>query len=276
MPDLTVKIPRSIHNTLVDRASKSGSTIETIVNLALSEYLNTPLHTLFQVSTSGALVAGVYDKQVSVQTILEHGDFGLGTFAHLDGEMVVLDGHAYQVLGTGAVAEASPNAWAPFAVVTRFSPETNVTLGPISTFLELQRLCDSHRKSGNLFYALRLDGTFARIRTRAVNPAAPGARLLDAAKAQSEFSFENISGTLVGLWSPGFSSAFSVAGYHLHFLSSDHQHGGHVLDLEAEQLQLQLETLNDFHLVLPESRSFLRADLSKNTADELAYAERAH
>jgi acetolactate decarboxylase len=276
MPDLKVKIPQSISNALVDRASKRGAAIETIVNLALSEYLNTPLHTLFQVSTSGALVAGVYDKQVSVQTILEHGDFGLGTFAHLDGEMVVLDGHAYQVLGTGAVAEASPYAWAPFAVVTRFSPETNVTVGPVSSFLELQRLCDPHRKSGNLFYALRLDGNFARIRIRAVNRAAPRARLLDAAKAQSEFSFENISGTLVGLWSPGFSSAFSVAGYHLHFLSSDHQHGGHVLDLEAEQLQLQLETLNDFHLVLPESQSFLRSDLSKNTADELAYAEQAH
>jgi acetolactate decarboxylase len=276
MPDLAVNIPRSISHALADRASKSRASVETIVNLALSEYLNTPLHTLFQVSTSGALVAGVYDKQVSVQTILEHGDFGLGTFAHLDGEMVVLDGHAYQVRGTGAVAEASPDAWAPFAVVTRFSPETNVTLGPVSNLSELQRLCDPHRKSGNLFYALRLDGNFARIRTRAVNPAAPGARLLDAAKAQSEFSFENVSGTLVGLWSPGFSSAFSVAGYHLHFLSSDHQHGGHVLDLEAERLQLQVETLNDFHLVLPESQSFLRADLSKNTADELAYAEQAH
>jgi acetolactate decarboxylase len=158
MPDLMVKIPRSISNALVDRAAKSGASIETIVNLALSEHLNTPLHTLFQVSTSGALVAGVYDKQVSVQTILEHGDFGLGTFAHLDGEMVVLDGHAYQVRGTGAVAEASPDAWAPFAVVTRFSPEINVTLGPVFSFLELQRLCDSHRKSGNLFYALRVDG----------------------------------------------------------------------------------------------------------------------
>jgi Alpha-acetolactate decarboxylase len=166
MPDLMVKIPRSISNALVDRAAKSGASIETIVNLALSEHLNTPLHTLFQVSTSGALVAGVYDKQVSVQTILEHGDFGLGTFAHLDGEMVVLDGHAYQVRGTGAVAEASPDAWAPFAVVTRFSPEINVTLGPVFSFLELQRLCDSHRKSGNLFYALRVDGAFARIRTR--------------------------------------------------------------------------------------------------------------
>jgi acetolactate decarboxylase len=276
MPDLAVKIPRSISHALVDRASKNGASVETIVNLALSDYFNTPLHTLFQVSTSGALVAGVYDKQVSVQTILEHGDFGLGTFAHLDGEMVVLDGRAYQVLGTGVVAEASPDAWAPFAVVTRFSPETNVTLGPVSSFPEPQRLCDPHRKSGNLFYTLRLDGNFARIRTRAVNRAAPGARLLDAAKAQSEFSFENVSGTLLGLWSPGFSSAFSVAGYHLHFLSRDHHYGGHVLDLEAEQLQLQLETLNDFHLVLPESQSFLRADLSKNTADERAYAEQAH
>jgi acetolactate decarboxylase len=196
MPDLTVKIPQSISNALADRASESVASVEIIVNLALSEYLNTPLHTLFHVSTSGALVAGVYDKQVSVETILEHGDFGLGTFAHLDGEMVVLDGHAYQVLGTGAVAEASPDAWAPFAVVTRFSPETKVTLGPVSSFQELQRLCDLHRKSGNLFYALRLDGTFAHIRTRAVNPAASGARLLDAAKAQSEFRFENVSGRL--------------------------------------------------------------------------------
>jgi acetolactate decarboxylase len=63
MPDLTVKIPQSISNALVDRASKSGASIETILNLALSEYLNTPLHTLFQVSTSGALVAGVVPSQ---------------------------------------------------------------------------------------------------------------------------------------------------------------------------------------------------------------------
>jgi acetolactate decarboxylase len=205
MPDLTVKIPRSISNALADRASKSGASVETIVNLALSEYLNTPLHTVFQVSTSGALVAGVYDKQVSVQTILEHGDFGLGTFAHLDGEIVVLDRHAYQVLGTGAVAETSPDAWAPFAVVTRFSPETNVTLGPVSSFQELQRLCDPHRKSGNLFYALRLDGNF-RALGRAINPAAPGARLLDAANAQSEFSFEMSRGRSSDFGRPVFQA----------------------------------------------------------------------
>jgi acetolactate decarboxylase len=32
-----------------------------------------------------------------------------------------------------------------------------------------------------------------------------------------------------------------------------------------------MEALIDFHLALPETESFLKADLSKNTADELAY-----
>jgi acetolactate decarboxylase len=109
-----------------------------------------------------------------------------------------------------------------------------------------------------------------------VNPPQPGTRLVDAAKAQSEFSFTDIDGTLIGLWSPGFSSAFSISGYHFHFLSKDRQHGGHLLDVKADPLRLKVEALTDFHLALPESEAFLKADLSRNTAEELAYAEQAH
>ena len=85
-----------------------------------------------------------------------------------------------------------------------------------------------------------------------------------------------MAGTLVGLWSPGFSSAFSVPGYHFHFLSEDRQHGGHLLDCTAGPLRLRMEALTDFHLALPEIESFLKADLSRNAANELAYAEQAH
>jgi acetolactate decarboxylase len=85
-----------------------------------------------------------------------------------------------------------------------------------------------------------------------------------------------MAGTLVGLWSPGFSSGFSVQGYHFHFISKDRQHGGHLLDVEAAQLYVRIESLTDFHLALPASEAFLKADLSKNTAEELAYAEQAH
>jgi acetolactate decarboxylase len=100
--------------------------------------------------------------------------------------------------------------------------------------------------------------------------------LVDAAKAQAEFDFSEIGGTLVGLWSPGFSSAFSIAGYHFHFLSDDRLHGGHLLTCSSGTLRLRVEALTDFHLALPESETFLKADLSKNTAEELAYAEQAH
>lgn len=276
MPKIVVDIPNSLNSVLNEEIARSGTDGSSIVTAALAQYLKTPVHTLFQVSTSGALVAGVYAGAVSAQGLLEHGDFGLGTFANLDGEMVVLDGHVYQVQGTGRVSEALPTARAPFAVVTKFAPDVDVEMEPIRNLSELQRRCDSLRTSGNIFYALRLDGRFDRVRTRAVSPPGEGTRLVDAAKVQTEFSFADVSGTLVGLWSPGFSSACSVAGYHFHFLSNDRKEGGHLLECESGPLRLRMEALSDFHLALPETESFLKADLSKNTADELAYAESAH
>ncbi len=273
---IEIDIPASLKRALEGEIAKSQGTESSIITAALAEYLKTPVHTLFQVSTSGALVAGVYSGAVSVKSLLEHGDFGIGTFAGLDGEMVVLDGHVYRVQGTGVVSEAPATAEAPFAVVTKFSSDASLTVQSIGNFEELQKRCDTLRTSGNIFYAFRLDGMFRQIRTRAVNPAQEGAGLVDAAKAQSDFHFTAIEGTLVGLWSPGFSSAFSVSGYHFHFLSKDRRNGGHLLDCEADSLQIQMEALTDFHLALPETEGFLKADLSKNTADELAYAESAH
>jgi acetolactate decarboxylase len=131
VPRLSIEIPASLETALNSEAMRLKSTPDSVVTSALSEYLRSPVHTVFQVSTSGALVAGVYDREVDVKSILEHGDFGLGTFANLDGEMVVLDGHAYQVQGTGYVSEASQEAGAPFAVVTRFSPQTDAEIGPV-------------------------------------------------------------------------------------------------------------------------------------------------
>jgi acetolactate decarboxylase len=276
VPQLSADLPTSLKAALDDEASQSGRSMSSIVTAALAQYLERPIHTVFQVSTSGALVAGVYDREVSVQTILEHGNFGLGTFANLDGEMVVVDGHVYQVQGSGRVTEAARESGAPFAVVTWFKPDTDVSISSVASFRDLEARCDEFRHSGNIFYALRLDGRFKRLRTRAVNPPQRGTRLVEAAKAQSEFNFADVDGTLVGLWSPGFASAFSVAGYHFHFLSTDRQHGGHLLDIEADTLQLKVEALTSFHLALPESEAFLKADLSKNTAEELAYAEKAH
>jgi acetolactate decarboxylase len=79
MPDLSADIPASLLAALEEEAVRSARGNSSVVAAALAQYLGKPVHTLFQVSTSGALVAGVYDREVSVQTILEHGNFGLGT-----------------------------------------------------------------------------------------------------------------------------------------------------------------------------------------------------
>jgi acetolactate decarboxylase len=276
MRKITADIPSSLNSALRDEIVRTNTDCSSIVTAALAQYLKTPVHTLFQVSTSGALVAGVYSAALNVQSLLQHGDFGLGTFVNLDGEMVVVDGRVYQVQGTGRVSEVPPTAGVPFGVVTRFTPRIDLQIASIGNFSDLEKCCDAHRTSGNIFYAFRLDGMFKRVRTRAVRPPGEGTRLVDAAKAQSEFRFKDVAGTLVGLWSPGFSSAFSVAGYHFHFLSEDRQEGGHLLDCESGPLRLRMEALTDFHLALPETESFLKADLSKSTANELAYAESAH
>src|ERR1700760_850687 len=88
MLQFSVDLPASLKSALDCEAARSGRTISSVISAALAQYLAKPIHTVFQISTSGALVAGIYDREVSVQTILEHGNFGLGTFANLDGEMV--------------------------------------------------------------------------------------------------------------------------------------------------------------------------------------------
>jgi acetolactate decarboxylase len=120
MVQISADIPASLKAALEEKAVRNGGGVSSIITAALAHNLEKPIHTVFRISTSGALVAGVYDREVSVQTLLDHGDFGLGTFANLDGEMAVLDGRAYQIKGSDRVSEARSDAGAPFAVVTWF------------------------------------------------------------------------------------------------------------------------------------------------------------
>ncbi|KKK81256.1 hypothetical protein LCGC14_2815300, partial [marine sediment metagenome] len=62
--------------------------------------------TLYQTSTVFALMEGAYDGNVSCGQLKQRGDFGLGTFDKLDGEMVVLGGTVYQVRADGSVHKA--------------------------------------------------------------------------------------------------------------------------------------------------------------------------
>ena len=80
MPTLTVVIPSSLDIAARDSAANRRTSLDNLVGAALGEYLESDRHRLYQISTSTALVDGVAQGAVSAQTLLEHGDFGLGTF----------------------------------------------------------------------------------------------------------------------------------------------------------------------------------------------------
>ena len=70
--------------------------------------------TLYQTSTMAALVDGIYDGSTTIGELLEHGDFGVGTFNHLDGEMNVNEGVCFHLFSSGEARVASPDDLTPF------------------------------------------------------------------------------------------------------------------------------------------------------------------
>ena len=276
MKTISCSLPDSLAAALQQRMDSDQETRDHIVARALSDYLATPLHTLFQVSTSAALVEGIYQGAVRVSRLLEHGDFGLGTFTDLDGEMVVLDGVCYQVPPTGAIRPVEGKRLIPYAVVTRFSSSVRKKDQRIRNFDDLVRTCDQLRDSNNVFYAFRLSGHFDVVKTRVMKSVPKGTGLKKAASGQREFRFEELRGTLVGIWSPAFAASFSVPGYHFHFLSEDRQSGGHVLDCRASEVEIEACAMNEMHVSLPETEDFLKADLTRDPQADLMKAERSH
>src|SRR5438874_12062915 len=128
MPPLETKVSPGLWRALLGHAQRTHEPLAHIVSKALAEYLHILHHTLYQVSTSTALVEGIYQGAVRIGTLREHGDLGLGTFEGLDGETVVVDGQFFQVRSDGSVRECGDDVLSPFAVVTRFAPETKVNL----------------------------------------------------------------------------------------------------------------------------------------------------
>ena len=270
---LQLRLGGGVWRALQERCQRTGESVEHVINSALAEALDLDHHTIYQVSTSGALVQGVYSGCVRLADLLQHGDFGLGTFEGLDGEGILLDGCCWQARSDGRVLPAPADALTPFWVVTQFCSDLCEKLEDVSSWADLTERLDGLRDTPNLFVAIRIRGVFDHIRYRVACKTETGVGLVQATAAQATFDLQQIPGTLVGFWTPSYARTINVPGYHLHLLSDDRQHGGHVLELKASRLHVELHVENHLQLVLPETPAFLHADLSGDPAAAFAEAE---
>ncbi|MFP6763041.1 MAG: acetolactate decarboxylase, partial [Planctomycetaceae bacterium] len=271
---LSCRISSSLWNALQAECVRTGDSLSHVIERALASELDVAHHSLFQVSTSAALVEGVFQGCLRVSDLKLHGDFGLGTYDELDGELVMLDGLCFQV-GAGGIARAADDeSLVPFAAITRFSADRQHHLEAASDYQDLLRQLDALRPSQNVFVGIRVDGLFADMSLRAACKARPGENLVAATGHQSEFRAPRMAGTLVGFWSPAYARATHVPGYHLHFINADRTFGGHVLGLKSGPVSVGLHVETDIHLAIPETRQFLEATLRADPSASLDIAER--
>jgi acetolactate decarboxylase len=221
-----------------------------------------------------ALVEGIYEERIPFTEIKQHGDFGLGTFDHLDGEMIMLDGQIFQILADGRVEEVDEGSLTPFACVTFFKPDKEAMLTGNHDYEDFLAWLEGLLPSANLFYALRIDGSFSYIKTRSVPRQECYRPLVEVAAEQPVFEFTEITGTLAGFFTPEFMASVSVPGMHLHFLSADQRHGGHLLECRLHQVEVGLQFLSRMELGLPLNDAYLNWDFHRDVSEDLEKAEK--
>lgn len=230
---------------------------------------------LFQTSTPQALMAGVYDGDLTYTELSRHGDFGLGTFDALDGEMIALDGVFYQIRADGRVYPVAGTMKTPFAEVTFFKADKTVSLPKPLDYQQLTDYLTSLLPNPNLPYAIKIEGVFSYVKTRSVpRQQKPYPPLAEVAKKQSEFEFTNVNGTIVAFRHPAYLAGINLAGYHCHFITNDRRAGGHLLDCRVEQAAVSLAALPNLYLRLPETLEFSRTDLTRDQGRELEKVEK--
>ncbi len=232
---------------------------------------------LVQYSTIGALLAGEYDGDMSVARLTRMGNFGLGAVNGLAGEMMALDGAFYVADAQGKTTRLEADSRMPFAIVTRWQPQQTRSVQNVknSDYAALQQACAGLADNPNVPAALRIDGLFSELLLRSERPQQkPYAPLAQVMKTDEvRFRADDVRGTLIGFYTPGYLSGVSVPGYHFHFIAEDLRLGGHVLDAQLAQGNISVQLLTGFRVEFPDNSRFARLNLFEDHAQALRRVE---
>jgi acetolactate decarboxylase len=229
---------------------------------------------LYISSPINALIEGFYRDDITIDTLGQKGDFGIGTFNSLDGEMVALNGSFHQLDLDGNARPVDGAMKTPFAVMCRFEPTMTEAIASPLSFVDFESYLKRVLPSDNMFYAIHMQGRFQTVETRSVPRTENYQPLAEAIAHQKVRRFEKVEGHLVGFYTPSFVPSVSVPGYHFHFIDNAMSAGGHMLNCEPEHLEIRLQIFFSMELTLPKTLDYLTASFSRDARKDLEKAER--
>ncbi|OEY13420.1 acetolactate decarboxylase [Corynebacterium sp. Marseille-P4321] len=226
-------------------------------------------HTIFQNSLMTALLDGIYDGELTIGDILAKGNFGLGTFDALDGEMLILDGVCHQLTSDGKARVADLEQRTPFTVVTNFVPRLSADAPRGMVRADLSKFIDEMEPSANYFHAVRITGRFSEVVVRTVTKQEkPYPPMSEAVDEDAEHRFTDVEGVIGGFRTPAYAKGIGVPGCHVHFVDDARTSGGHVLDYTVDEAVIELCPGTDMELHLPVTAEFQAGRLSPEDLDE--------
>jgi acetolactate decarboxylase len=128
----------------------------------------------------------------------------------------------------------------------------------------------------NGLYAIHISGKFSYIKTRAFPPVkehdhTPLASMLS---LQQFFEFDHVKGDLIGYRLPSFMDNTNISGYHFHFLSERKDAGGHIIDVKADNVTIEIDQLDSYTIQVPANGDFEQFDFKKNRDEDIKSVER--
>ena len=230
-----------------------------------------------QVSLLQGLTFGDYTGSVTVAELKKMGDIGIGTFDKLNGELIMLDGVVYRAAGDGSVEVVNDEETIPFADVTYFDNDEEQKADAVESIDALKELLNKkvEELGENRFYMVRIDGVFPEMHVRSElaqeKPYQPLAKVLET--DQTFYDFEDVKGTVVGLYCPAYMNMLNAVGWHFHFISDDRQAGGHVVDLRGDKATIRWDYTQEFSMKLPDSEAFKDYDLTVDQSEDIKKVE---
>ncbi|MGD9619307.1 MAG: acetolactate decarboxylase [Mycolicibacterium sp.] len=225
-----------------------------------------PKATAYQTGTINSLANAVYDGDRDIAWVKSKGNFGLGTFAMVDGELIVCDGTFYRADENAALTVPADSEVLPFGVVCDFKPDVSFDLLNTDYPATADYLA-RYLVSKNLIYAIRIDGLFDTMRVRSERSQPKTYRKMHETlpSLQRVHQRDDIEGTMVGFWYPKYLSRINVAGFHFHFLDGARSIGGHVFEFQLAQGHVSIQTIKSLQIDLIDNNQFAQADLDADT-----------
>jgi len=229
-----------------------------------------PTVSLFQLGNASALFSGAIEGDITYGQLREKGDFGLGTFNGIQGEMVALNGNFYKISQKGKTIPVNPHWKTPYVELVKFTSDKAVHFEKIDRYAALKQLLNAKLDNKNIPYAIKISGMFQLMKLRSRSPRT-ASQTQDV--IEETYSIENVKGTLVGFWFPDYLLSLTVPKFHFHFISDDRKMSGHVLELKAEYADAVFNKINQIDLAFPQTLAYKNTKITAATLDQYKNAQ---